>query len=610
MLDTLRKLYDILSPAERRKSYLLFFMMLAMGLFEAVGAVSVMPFVAVVANPDLVNTNPWLNAVYTNLGFADEQAFLIFLGGVLLALICISLAFKALTHYAIARFVQMRNYHISVRLFEGYLAQPYTWFLGRHSADLAKRILGEVHNLVRKALQPFMELVANFIVALCIIAVVVLADPVVALTAVAILGVLYGLIYFVLRGYLMRIGTDRFHANRERFQIAQESLGGIKDVKVLALENGYVNAFRRPAYRYAHRKASAQIIGELPEFFLRALAMGGIVAILLVLLITREGGLAAILPLLALYAYAGTRLLPALQKVYKALTTLRFGKPIVDSIHADLREATERTAAARKAAGRPSSASDESLPLRDRIELCRVTYTYPQAARPALQDLDITIPARTTVGFVGATGAGKTTVIDVLLGLLVPDTGEFRVDGTRIDADNVRRWQRNLGYVPQQIFLTDDTVAANIAFGVERDAIDPDAVERAARIAELHEFIVEELPHGYDTLVGERGVRLSGGQRQRIGIARALYHDPDVLVLDEATSALDNNTEKAIMETVRQLGRDKTIILIAHRLTTVQACDRIFMLEEGRLLATGSHAELMQGSETFRSLAGLEHPTP
>jgi ABC-type multidrug transport system fused ATPase/permease subunit len=273
---------------------------------------------------------------------------------------------------------------------------------------------------------------------------------------------------------------------------------------------------------------------------------------------------------------------------------MRFAGPALDALHTDLTTTSAPPAAA------PAPAP---LRLRDRLVLRDVRYSYPGAERPALAGLDLAIGANTTVGLVGSTGAGKTTAVDVVLGLLEPDGGALEVDGVTIDAANRRAWQRALGYVPQQIFLTDDSVAANIALGVPPAEIDTAAVERAARIAELHDFVTGELPQGYATAIGERGVRLSGGQRQRIGIARALYHDPDVLILDEATSALDNRTERAVMDAVHNLGRAKTIVMIAHRLSTVRDCDTIFVLEQGRCVAAGHYDELLDRSRSFRELA-------
>jgi ABC-type multidrug transport system fused ATPase/permease subunit len=361
-----------------------------------------------------------------------------------------------------------------------------------------------------------------------------------------------------------------------------------------------MRTFQGPAFRFARAQANNQIVAQVPQFVLQGLAFGGILVILLVLLSAKSGDTNKVLPIMALYALAGMRLLPALQQIYLAITKLRYCGPVVDALHADLVDTGYAVPLAKQSV---SEKGKPSIRLQETLSLDRVSYRYPQANGPALIDLTLTVCANTTVGLVGATGGGKTTIVDVILGLLEPQKGGLFVDGMPITAENVRAWQRNIGYVPQHIFLVDDTVTANIAFGVPREEIDMEAVERAARVAELHDFITEEMSHGYDTMVGERGIRLSGGQRQRIGIARALYHDPDILVFDEATSALDNITEKAVMDAVRNMAHRKTIILIAHRLGTVQACDTIFMLDRGRIKASGSYEELLATSSDFRGMA-------
>jgi ABC-type multidrug transport system fused ATPase/permease subunit len=304
-----------------------------------------------------------------------------------------------------------------------------------------------------------------------------------------------------------------------------------------------------------------------------------------------------VLPVLGVFGFAVLKMFPAVQNIYHSLTQIRFAAPMLAKLHGDLCGAGAAPATV------PEAPLPAPLPLHRAITLEEVRFAYPGAARPSLDGLSLTIPVRSTVGLVGGTGAGKTTAVDLILGLLAPDTGQIRVDGVPMDAANRAAWQRSLGYVPQAIFLSDESVAANIAFGIPPEARDMAAVERAARLAELHDFILRDLPQGYDTPVGERGVRLSGGQRQRIGIARALYRDPAVLILDEATSALDNLTERAVMDAVANLAHAKTIIMIAHRLTTVKACDTIFLLEEGRLAAQGSFDELVARSETFRRMA-------
>ena len=593
MLKTYRRLLDLLDATERRHFTLLFGMMLAMGVVDMAGVASILPFLAVLSNPDLVHDNAFLAAVHDGLGFTGTQGFLVFLGGVTFALVVVGQSFKALTLYWLNRFGKLREYSIGTRLLGGYLHRPYAWFLNRHSADLGKSILSEVAGVVGGALLPAMRILAQGIVVVCLVSLLLLVDPIAALVTALIVGGSYALIFTVARHYLSHVGRERLRANEERFRIAQEAMGGIKDVKLLGLEAGYLDRFRDPALRFARHQAAAQALAETPRFILEALVFGTMLLLLLVLLARAEGRLDAVLPVVGVYAFAGARLFPALQQLYASITHLSFSSPALEALHKDLVAGSFSIVAAAPA----------PLRLRDRLVLNGVCYTYPGADRPALAGLDLTIDANTTVGLVGASGAGKTTAVDVILGLLVPQHGHVVVDGVMLDDRNICDWQRSLGYVPQHIFLIDDTIAANIALGEEASEIDMAAVERAARLAELHDFVVEELSQGYATTVGERGVRLSGGQRQRIGIARALYRDPDVLIFDEATSALDNLTERALMDAVHNLAGAKTIVMIAHRLSTVRHCDTIFMLEHGRCTAAGTYDSLFERHDSFRELA-------
>jgi ABC-type multidrug transport system fused ATPase/permease subunit len=584
---------DLLDAGERRRFALLFLMIVTMGLIDMIGVASILPFLAVLSNRDLVQDNALLAFVYDGLGFTSSDGFLVFLGLVTLVFVVVGQTFKAVTLYAVTRFTKLREYTIGVRLLAGYLHQPYTWFVNRHSADLGKTVLSEVGTVIGGALMPAVQVLAQAVIVVFLVGLLVLVNPVAAVATAVVVGGSYGLVFTVSRRYLGRIGRERLQANEQRYRVAQEAMGGIKDVKLLGLEPAYITRFRTPAARYARHLAAAQAIADTPRFILEAIVFGTMMLLLLVLLTRAEGRLEAVLPVVGVYAFAGTRLFPALQQLYVSITKLRFAGPALDALHDDLVDSPVPAAVAAPA----------PLHLRDRLVLRDVRYTYPTAERPALAGLDLTIAANTTVGLVGATGAGKTTAVDVLLGLLEPQAGGLEVDGVAVGAANRRAWQRTLGYVPQQIFLTDDSVAANVALGVPPAEIDMDAVERAARIAELHDFVVRELPQGYATTIGERGVRLSGGQRQRIGIARALYHDPDVLILDEATSALDNRTERAVMDAVHNLGNAKTIVMIAHRLSTVRDCDAIFVLEQGRCVAAGTYDELIDGSRSFRELA-------
>ena len=595
LIESLKKLLDLLSRKERRQAFLLFGMVLIMALLDMAGIASIMPFLSVLANPDVVETNRYLASIYHRFGYSDPGAFLYFLGLMVFVLLIVSISFKALTHYFILRFTHMRNYSISRRLVVSYLQQPYEWFLNRHSADLAKTVLSEVEQVILVAMLPAIHLIAHGATAVVLVILLLAVNPWLTIIMTAVLGGLYGLIYVSLRSYLLRIGTDRLHANEARFTTVQEAFGGIKEVKIGGFETEFIKRFDGPANRYAKHQATAGIAGNIPRYVLEGIAFGGMFLVILFLM-KDSGGLQEALPLIGLYALASYRLLPALQQMYAHLANLRYAKPALDALHSDIQML-------RNTAGRDQKfAHTKPLLLKNRIKLEHVTYCYPGAERPSLADVSLEVRANTTVGIVGSSGAGKTTAVDVILGLLWPGTGKLLVDEIMIDAHNVRAWQRSIGYVPQQIYLSDASLAANIAFGLPEDQIDLSAVEEAARIANLHDYIIADLPEGYATKVGERGVRLSGGQRQRIGIARALYNNPELLILDEATSALDNLTEKAVMDAVSNLAHQKTIIIIAHRLSTVRTCDEIIMLEQGRLEAKGTYEVLVEDNHRFRAM--------
>ena len=591
-MKTLKKLLDLLTVPERKRAGSLVGVILVMAMLDMVGVASIMPFMAVLANPELVATNAFLNAAYTKLGFTDPQQFLLALGILVFVLLVVSLAFKALTTYAQLRFTFMREYSIGKRLVESYLHQPYSWFLSRHSADLGKNILSEVSTVGANGVLPMMNLIAQGATGIALLTLLILIDPKLALIVGLTLSSAYALVFIATQRLLTRLGTERVKANQSRFTTLSEAFGASKEVKVGGLEQAYIQRFADPAQTYALHTATSQVIGQLPRFALEAIAFGGMLLVVLYLMV-QSGSFASALPIIGLYAFAGYRLMPALQQIYGAVTQMRFAAPAIDALHADLMSLQP---------AHPNPSQD-IISLQQAITLNQIQYRYPNAPKLALKNLSLTIPAKSTVGLVGATGSGKTTTVDLILGLLEAQEGTLEVDGKAITEHNKRAWQRAIGYVPQQIYLAHDTVAANIAFGLEAKDIDQSSVERAAKIANLHDFVANDLPQQYQTTVGERGVRLSGGQRQRIGIARALYHNPSVLVLDEATSALDNLTEQIVMEAVHNLSHNITIILIAHRLTTVRECDQIFLLEKGDVKARGTFKELLEKSDQFRAMA-------
>lgn len=591
-MEIFKKLLFLLTPQERKQAALLLLAILVMALLDMIGVASILPFMAVLTNPELIETNSILILMFKTskiFGVDNNQHFLFALGVLVFVMLIISLAFKAITIYFQVRFVQMRQYSIGKRLVAGYLSQPYSWFLSRHSAELGKTILSEVSQIVGSGLNPLMELIAKSLITISLIALLVATDPKLVFVISFLLGGAYGFIYYFTRKYLNRIGEKRLKNNELRFSTISEAFGAAKEVKVGGLEDVYIKKFSDSSRILAQTQASSSVISQLPRFILEAIAFGGILLIILYM-ISQSGSFNNAIPVVSLYVFAGYRLMPALQQIYSSFTKLTFVRPSLDKLYNDIKNLKISE----------ENLNETLLDFQKKIVLKNVSYNYPNSSRTALKNISLVIPAKSTVGLVGPTGSGKTTTVDIILGLLQSQKGILEVDGQVITKKNSRSWQKFIGYVPQYIYLSDDTIAANIAFGVEQKKINLKAVEKACKIANLHKFVSEELPEQYNTTIGERGVRLSGGQRQRIGIARALYHNPKVLILDEATSALDNQTEKAVMEAVNNLGKNITIIIIAHRLSTVKNCDIIFLLDKGELTSKGTFKELIKINDQFR----------
>ena len=591
-MQVFKKLLFLLTPPERNRAGFLLFMIIIMGLLELLGVASILPFIAVLANPILIETNIFLNTAFqasSMFGVETNQDFFLALGVLVFALLVLSLIVKIFTTYIRIHFVQMLEYSIGRRLIEGYLRQPYSWFLTRHSADLGKNILSEVNQVVTLGISTTIELISGGVVAIALITLLLVLDPKIALTVGFSLVISYVLIFYNVRKYLKQNGEERLKNNQLRFVTLSEVFGAAKEVKVGGLEQIYIKNYLNYAKIFASHQASASTISQLPRFLLEVIAFGGILIITFFTTIQTNSFNNA-LPIISLYVFAGYRLMPALQQIYSSFTNLAFVGPSLNKLYGDIKNL------------KPIYENQDQgvLSLSKKIVLNDVYYNYPNSARTALKNINLTIPAKSTVGLVGTTGSGKTTTVDIILALLTPQKGTLEVDGQVISKQNARSWQKSIGYVPQHIFLSDSSIASNIAFGVESKDICEQAVKKASKIANLHNFIIEELPHQYQTVIGERGVRLSGGQRQRIGIARALYHNPQILILDEATSALDNQTEKAVMDAINNLSKKITIILIAHRLNSVKNCDIIFLLDKGQIKDKGTFEELIQINDEFK----------
>lgn len=568
-------MWSVLTPVERRGAFLLLGLMVVGMVFETLGVGLVVPVIALLVQSDYMDRLPVLRPLLVWMGEPSHKTVVI---GAMLALVAVyffKVLFLAFLVWRQTRFAFNVQARLSQRLFAAYLAQPYTFHLQRNSAQLIRNVTGEVSLLRSNVLIPSMLLLTDGFVLCGLCALLLGVEPLGALIVVSVLGLVGWAFHRITRGHVARWGLLRQRHEGLSIQSLQEGLGGAKDVKLLGREAEFLRQYDSHNVQTAHVGQLQFTLQQLPRLWLELLAVGGLAALVLTVLAQGRAPQAA-LPTLALFAAVAFRVMPSVGRVLGAVHSLRYARPVIDTLYAELQLGVPVV----------EQRLTTVTPFRHTLELDRVSFTYPGAHAPSLTDLSLTVRRGESVGFIGASGAGKSTLVDILLGLLAPEEGEVRVDSKNIQM-NLRNWQDQIGYVPQSIFLTDDTLRRNVAFGLADEQIDNAAVWRAIRAAQLDELL-HTLPQGLDTVVGERGIRLSGGQRQRIGIARALYHDPGVLVLDEATSSLDTTTERDVMQAVNALRGDKTVLIVAHRLTTVEQCGRLYRLEQGKVVEEGT----------------------
>ncbi len=591
----LRTLADLFPASERLWLVVVVSSAVVMALFEALGVASIVPFMAVVMKPESLDAYPAIGAVTAWAGVHDRRGQLVFLGIATALMVIASNGASALGLYLQQRFVARTRLRLTTTLFDGYLRLPYAFHTQRDSASLLKVIYGDAESVAR-LIGAAVQLVARSFVILALLALLLLRNPAVAMWTLAGLGGAYLFVYQFVRRKQEALGQLLSTSSASRHRASQEGLGGVKDLLVLGREDAKAQQFWEATRDVSYASAKNVLAGGLPKFLLEPIAFVGILAVALSLIIRSNGDASETIPTLALYAFVGYRLLPALQQVFTAAVDIKFTAPSLHALQADW-------LIVQKADRGQTELEPSDLDRRGTLTLENVCFTYPGAKSPALENVSLELRQGESIGLVGRTGSGKTTLADVVLGLYQPDSGTIRIGMSPLTPSSARAWRRRVGYVPQQVFLANASIAENIAFGLPINSIDRNAVEEAARLAQAEEF-VRELPLGLDTLVGERGIRLSGGQRQRLGIARALYQNPDILVFDEATSALDGMTEDAVMDAIHALSGSRSVILIAHRLRTVEACDRIVVLEKGRVEAVGTYEELARSNTRFQLMIG------
>lgn len=570
----LNKILFLLTPGQKRSLIVLTVLLLIGMMFEMLGLGILLPALSLMLNADIAKEYPSLKPYLDSMG-NPTQAILVLWGmGSLVLLYLIKAIFLVYLTWKQSGFTASLSADLSHKLFLGYLRLPYVFHLQRNSAELLRNIQGEIAMFTSLS-QSIINLTTELSVVFSVALMLVLIEPIGA-TSITFFLALFGYIFLKLtRKKILIWGVDRQHHAGKTGQYLLQGFGGVKEVKLLGREDNFLKEYAEHNNANAHILTRITTLAAVPRLYLELLAVIGLAG-LIILMVMQNKPVHLLVPTLGIFVAAAFRMIPSVNRLMGYVQSITYAKPVVDVLFKEFTTISQN---------KIETKSQEILTFEDKIELTDIYFRYADTTSDALKNISISIKKGTSVGFIGQSGSGKSTIVDIILGLLTPSSGKIFVDGKNIQI-NLRAWQNQVGYVPQSIYLTDDTLRRNIAFGILPEYIDDSAVARAIEAAQLDAFVAA-LPEKLETTVGERGVRLSGGQRQRIGIARALYHNPQVLVLDEATSALDNDTEKGVMEALDAMHGSKTLIIVAHRLSTVQNCDMLYRFEKGQVVEAG-----------------------
>ncbi len=562
----------IFNTKQKVQSVLLCIGLFIGALLELVGVSLIAELVKLIGNPETVHTSKWMQKLYDLTKSGSDREFFLYVVLVLIAVYILKNVYLTVISYIKYTFIYNNQLKLSGRLIDCYLKKPYTYHLDKNSAEMIRSIMLDSERFFQMLLTVF-SIFSEVMVSLLLCIYLIVVDWMITVSVVVILGVVSGLYLLIFHGKSKKNGEISQYNDGKMHQAINQALGAVKDIKILHRESYFVNAFTKRGARKYTAVRNNEILGQIPAYLIETVCIGAILLVLVVKLYSGQD-LNDMIPQLAAFAMAAFKLLPSVGKVDNYLNLIIFLKPSADLIYRDIKDTEDMLGSMTEDAG---DIKDTTAP----ISVQHVSYRYPNTDKDVIKDVSFTIPDGAAVGFMGPSGAGKSTIADIILGILTPTEGCVMYGDMNVHEHPIA-WSRKLAYIPQAIFLADETIRNNVAFGIEDDMIDEDRVWSALSEAQLDEF-VKSLPDGLDTMVGERGVRLSGGQRQRIGIARALYSDPEILVLDEATAALDHETESAVMEAIDHLQGKKTLLIIAHRLTTIRNCGIVFKVEDGKI---------------------------
>lgn len=592
MSDLIKKLKDILPVKDKFKLAFLFFLMIIGGALEVLSIGIIAGFVAVVANPETLLENNIAKSILDFFNIEDSRDILLYGSVFLIFIFLFKNAYLVLYKYIKSRFIFNRYKSFSERLFSIYMNVPYSFHLQRNSADLIRNITNESRTLATNIMLPFLQIATEVIITIGIITLLLFVEPFVTLITIVLLGGVSFLFLHTTKKKMKKYGEEALQERSKIIKLVNEGVGGFKDATIMNRQIWFIEKFQKSISSLAKTHFYQQTTKQAVRPVVETIAITGMLLISLILL-DRGYSIGELASVLALFALSIQRLLPAINSIIGEYTGLRYHAHALTPIHEDLTRLKEYE-------DKNKQVSDDKLELKKIIELRDVSFSYSDSKEKVLDNVSLEIKKGSAVGIVGPTGSGKTTLVDLILGLLVPQKGGVFVDQQNINK-NTLAWQKNIGYIPQFIYLSDDTIRNNIAFGIDEEKINQERIKEVLGVAHLNEF-VDKLEEGVNTHIGERGIRLSGGQRQRIGIARALYNNPEVLVMDEATSSLDNITEKFVIDAIEKLKKERTVIIIAHRLTTVKNCDTLYLLKDGKIAAKGSYEELLRDNKEFQKM--------
>jgi len=600
MFANLKKLFSLLNPSQRKNLFLLQFLVIFMAFAEIASVFSIGPFMALIGNLDQLNGDGLIAEAYKFSGITDQNNFIIAFGATVISILTLSALISTFTLWRLAMYGAKVGADLGNRLFSYYMNESWLFHSQRNSSDLVNKISVETTRVTGSIILQLMFLNAKVTLVLFLSVSIFILDPKIALSGVAIFSFAYLFIYRLVKKQLELNGNMHTQGNRARFQLMSEGFGGIKEILLLGRQNFFKKRFFIASENFFYAWGNSQVLSSVPKYFMELVSFSAAVLLVMYFLVSNQGNLEIILPIVSIYALAGFKLLPAFQQIYFSISTIQANIASYENIKSDLKSSAVHYSDYNYEDD--ASVSSESISFSKAIMLSNISFSYPETSQSLISNLSIEFPKNQVIGLVGPSGSGKSTIIDILMGLVEPDAGELVVDSYALNLLQKRALQNSIGFVSQSIYLADSSIKENIAFGIPPDLIVNTDITRALKLANL-EDVIQSLPNGVDTFVGERGVQLSGGQRQRIGIARALYNDPEILVFDEATSSLDGLTEKNIMKAIDSFAGQKTIILIAHRLSTVMNCNLIYYMENGKIIDQGTYQYLIESNANFKQMS-------